>query len=197
MTNNNILVIGDVHGKLKEYQKIVDKHNGLSIQVGDFGFKKEHSWHLQNIDSIHNKVCFGNHDDYTFLLKPHSLGDFNNDFFPDTMTIRGAKSIDRIYRKENIDWWANEEMNMVEMQNAVDVYEIKKPKIVISHECPNIVKRDIFGIMEKSITSNGFQMMFELHPPDLWIFGHHHKSINTMIGGTNFICLKELETFII
>ena len=39
---NSILIIGDVHGKLKEYHDIIKTHKGISIQVGDFGFRKEH-----------------------------------------------------------------------------------------------------------------------------------------------------------
>lgn len=38
--SNNLLIIGDVHGKINQYWKLIQKHNGRSIQVGDFGFKK-------------------------------------------------------------------------------------------------------------------------------------------------------------
>ena len=44
-----LLIIGDVHGKVNEYYKLLQKHKGVSIQVGDFGFKKEHKWHLNLI----------------------------------------------------------------------------------------------------------------------------------------------------
>ena len=64
-----LLIIGDVHGKVNEYWKILQKWDKrhCSIQVGDFGFKKQHEWHLKNIDFSQHQINFGNHDDYSFL----------------------------------------------------------------------------------------------------------------------------------
>lgn len=193
-----ILLIGDVHGKIDQYWKILQKNNGIkSIQLGDFGFKKEHNWHLQNIDSEQHKICFGNHDDYTFLNEPYSLGNYSFDEENSLFSIRGAFSIDKFYRSENISWWSNEELNNSEMQEAIDSYIENKPKIVISHDCPNIVRKTFFGIFDKSLTSNGMQIMLDSHKPDLWIFGHHHEHADKVIEGTRFICLDELERFFI
>ena len=68
---------------------------------------------------------------------------------------------------------------------------------MITHDCPHEARKQLFGIDEKSITTNGLQAMFESHQPDLWVFGHHHKSKNELINGTRFICLTELETMVI
>ncbi len=193
---SGMLVIGDVHGKVDNYWKILQKHKGTSIQVGDFGFKKQHDWHLKNIDHSQHQINFGNHDDYTYLYEPHSLSNFSVST-TGLMTIRGAYSIDKAYRTENLDWWANEELNYDEMQNAIDFYNFNKPKIIISHDCPHEARQQLFGINGKSITSNGLQVMFENHQPDLWIFGHHHCRKNEIINGTRFICLEELGTFVI
>jgi predicted phosphodiesterase len=194
---HNILLIGDIHGKINEYWKILQKHNGESIQVGDFGFKKQHCWHLDNIDNAKHKICFGNHDDYTFLNEAHSLNNYSYRSKESLMTIRGAWSIDKAYRIENVSWWANEEMNYNEMKDAIDFYCKTKPRIIVSHECPQKIRNMLFGIQEKSITTNGMQSMLESHQPDLWIFGHHHESRNELIAGTRFICLNELETYLI
>lgn len=189
-----MLIIGDVHGKIDNYWKILQKNKNVnSIQVGDFGFKKQHEWFLKNIDYTQHKINFGNHDDYTYLYKPHSLGNFSFSKETCIMTIRGPYSVDKSYRTENIDWWANEELNYKEMQSAIDHYQYNKPKIVISHDCPFEIRKKLFDITEKSITTNGLQQMFEMHQPELWIFGHHHKSKNRIINGTHFICLEELE----
>lgn len=199
MKLNNLLIIGDIHGKLDKYQKIINNHKGNSIQVGDFGFEKHHRWHLDNIDSSKHKVNFGNHDDYTFLLSKHSLhnSSYINKNGEEIMTVRGAYSIDKDYRIPGVSWWANEELNYNEMKLIIDSYIKKKPKIMITHDCPQIIRNYFFGITDKSITSNGLQTMFEEHQPDLWVFGHHHRSKNEIINGTHFICLAELETMII
>ena len=189
----NPLIIGDVHGKYGQYWRILQETSAPSLQLGDFGFSEAHEFHLKHLDSSQHKVLFGNHDDYSYLRKPHSLGDhgFTNGIF----TVRGAWSIDRAYRTEGRDWWANEELNYNEMQGAIDTYAECRPEIVITHDCPHEVRQALFGIHDKSITSSGLQVMFEQHQPALWIFGHHHKSRNEVINGTRFICLNELETY--
>ena len=42
-----MIIIGGVHGKLKEYWDIIHSipNQNKTIQVGDFGFSKEHFWH--------------------------------------------------------------------------------------------------------------------------------------------------------
>ena len=192
-----LLVIGDVHGLVDKYWKILQKHKGMSIQVGDFGFKQQHEWHLKNIDFTQHTINFGNHDDYTYLYQPHSCSNWSYAYESKLMTVRGAYSVDKAYRTENVDWWTNEELNYEEMQQAIDFYTFNKPKIMITHDCPQEVRQHLFYIHEKSITTNGLQVMFEQHQPDLWIFGHHHKSENEVINGTRFICLAELETLLL
>jgi hypothetical protein len=192
--NPKLIVIGDVHGKLLKYRNILDKHKSFSsIQVGDFGFQKHHDWHIKHIDGDKHKINFGNHDYYPYLFEKHSLENYsliNNEI----MTIRGAFSIDKIYRTEGVDWFANEELNYGDMKAAIDFYETNKPKIVISHDCPHEIRKLLFGIEAKSITTNGLQIMLEIHKPELWIFGHHHTSIDEVIDGVRFRCLAELET---
>jgi hypothetical protein len=191
--NPNIIIIGDVHGKLIQYHKILkDFPNHSSIQVGDFGFQKHHDWHMENINANQHKINFGNHDYYPYLFETYSLENYsliNNEI----MTIRGAWSIDKIHRTEGIDWFANEELNYGDMQAAIDFYETNKPRIVISHDCPHNIRKLLFGIEQKSITTNGLQVMLEIHKPELWVFGHNHISVNEVIDGTKFICLEELE----
>ncbi len=193
--NNELIAIGDVHCKISAYLEIIKKHDGDSIQVGDFGFDIEHEWHLKNVNSTKHKVNFGNHEDYRFLNKPHSLGNFS--YIPkyELLSVRGALSIDQHKRIEGVDWFRNEELEYNELNLAIDHCELKKPKIIISHDCPHEVRKHLFDIHEKSTTSNGLQGMFEVHQPDIWIFGHFHRSKDEVINGTRFICLAELEVF--
>ncbi len=195
--SENLLVIGDVHRKINEYKRILQNHKGCSIQVGDFGLKEEHEWHLQNIDHSNHAVNFGNHDDYTFLSQPHSLSHWSYVHTSKLMTVRGAFSKDKIHGIKDLDWWENEELSYEEMIKAICYYEHNKPKIMITHDCPQSVREELFKIEDKSLTSNGLQAMFEIHQPDIWIFGHHHRSKNEVINGTRFICLSELETMIL
>lgn len=192
-----IVIIGDVHGKTQQYKQIVDKCD-FSICVGDFGFKEEWDWYLNNIvpnSSGFHYINPGNHDYGPYMSdKTKSLGDFSQFFKLGIFTVRGAFSIDRVYRTEGIDWFPNEELVYQEGLECLDRYIEMKPSVVISHDCPHSIRKHLFGIDQKSNTSNLLQAMFNEHQPDLWVFGHHHKSVNCKKGSTKFICLSELET---
>lgn len=192
-----ITIIGDVHGKINEYHKIISNCE-QSICVGDFGFRKEWEWLDNNKISINHKINMGNHD-YIPVVNRH-LNSFGNHFYSpifNLFTVRGADSIDKHLRIESKDWFANEELNYQEQLDAFDKYIECKPRIVISHDCPQSVMTSLFGYPEKSQTRIMLEHMYNEHKPELWIFGHHHKSVNTNILGTNFICLNELETYVI
>lgn len=185
-----MLIIGDVHGKVLEYQEKVSKYPE-SICVGDFGFKKQHTWHINNMSPSH-KINLGNHDDPAYVNAPHSCGNFS--FRDGIFTVRGADSIDKHLRTEGIDWFPNEELTYAEMQEAVDAYIAIRPSVVVTHDCPQSIRRLMFGIYDSSLTSQGLEIMLQKHQPDVWIFGHHHVSMNELVGKTSFICLAELET---
>ena len=193
----NILIIGDVHGKVNEYYKILQKYKPeLSIQLGDFGFKKEHEWFLKNIDCDKNKIIFGNHDDTSFVSEEYSLGNYTHFHRePEIMFVRGADSIDKKYRVEGQSWWRNEELSYLEMDEVIKQYVKWKPEIMITHDCPQSIREKVFGIQDKSLTSMGLQSMLDIHKPKLWIFGHHHKSVDVVIDDVRFICLNELEVY--
>jgi len=148
----NVTVIGDVHGHIKEYKEITDQCN-ISICVGDFGFEKEWDWHEQHVQGYNHFINMGNHD-YLPYVDDHyvSLGNWNYFDKFDIFTVRGADSIDKVHRREGVDWFANEELNYAEGLEAFDAYIKYKPKIVISHDCPQSVMVTLFGYPEKSQT---------------------------------------------
>ncbi len=183
--------IGDVHGKIHEYQRIIENEKGPTVQLGDFGFHEAHTWHINNVNPSRHKVLFGNHDDYRFLESAHSLRDWyvGGGF----MSVRGAMSVDRSQRIEGIDWFREEELSYLKMREAIEVAMEVRPTVIFSHDCPTEVRRALFGIRETTATSNGLQALFEAYQPHTWVFGHHHKSRNEKINGVRFICLAELE----
>ena len=46
---------------------------------------------------------------------------------------------------------------------------------------------------DSSRTRQALDAMFDIHKPDLWLFGHWHDSQDRNVMGTRFICLNELE----
>jgi hypothetical protein len=194
--------IGDVHGKFKQYKRLI-KEVPESIQVGDLGvgFFSEHGIPAQNppydtMVSNNSRFIRGNHDNPT-VCKKHSqwIPDGyvkNNMFF-----LGGARSIDAAFRIEHLSWWRDEELSYPELQTLIDVYKQIKPEIMITHDIPKYVVRDLFSAEQKldfpSITRDALQIMWEEHKPKLWIFGHWHFSRDVEISDCRFICLNELE----
>jgi hypothetical protein len=199
---SGVTLIGDVHGKYKRYHEIIrekDRHP-YTIQLGDFGFNYDT---LKNVDPDRHKFIGGNHDNYDIVTQvPHYLGDFGNfslngvDFF----FYRGAHSIDRMYRTAGVDWWMQEENTIETFMEARKLYAETKPKVVLTHCCPtNIIPSLLppFSQIMQSTTDWALQELYNIHQPELWIFGHYHVSrvIQNSWVDTKFVCVNELEMY--
>lgn len=192
-----LMIIGDVHGKLNSYYEIILREKPeFSVQLGDFGFKKHHEWFLGMMDTYRHKILFGNHDYYPYLDKPHSLRDFHEQVLPSghkIFYVRGAWSIDQAQRIEGIDWFHEEEMSITRWNECILTYEQFKPDIVISHDCPYSIYKEFFDIYQPNRTNMGLDTLLDIHVPQEWYFGHHHKPRRQEFRGCSFICLGELQ----
>lgn len=208
-----IRLCGDVHGKYDKYYNLI-KDQQASIQLGDLGFSYKI---LDHLDSTRHIVIPGNHDNYDIVHKyDHILDSFGEyehcglEFF----FVRGGFSIDWQFRLHEErqhgprfkSWWQQEELSIAKLENAINLYEMVKPKVVLTHECPrSIVKNITDGRILKDYgydpekfttrTSEALDAMLRVHEPDLWVFGHYHRSLDKTIGKTRFKCLAELEHF--
>jgi len=193
-----MIIVGDVHGKINSFLKLLKKIPKKEIiQLGDLGFKEEHDWALKNHKKYNFKVLFGNHDYYPMLNEEHSLGNWGFNTLNDgrvVFWVRGANSIDLHHRTEGVDWFSNEELTYMEFHDIINHYEKIKPDVMITHDCPDIIVEELFKFNSfKSITSQGLGAMFSLHQPEQWIFGHHHKDVTKIINNCQFTCLNELN----
>lgn len=202
-----IRFIGDVHGKWDKYKKLIGGCK-RSLQVGDFGVgfinpydEKPYSNppydHMAKGDHFFIR---GNHDNpgacarHPFWVKDGGSVFGRDDIF----CVGGAVSIDKHRRTERYDWWPDEELSYAELCKVVDIYELVKPKIVVSHECPDsVISRVVHekGIPKFDIpctTRKCFDNMLEIHKPDVWIHGHWHFGHHTIHKGVEFIGLGEL-----
>lgn len=200
-----LTVIGDVHGKVDSYRKIVCKAE-YSVQVGDlslFGYDG-----LVDIDPAYHRFFGGNHEQYSTINEcPNSLGDFGEfelggvKFF----FVRGAFSIDAALRSPMVDWWPQEELSLHQCYECLRLYQQIKPDLVLTHDCPTAICQIIgnpqvlvnYGFDPVTFTTNTqslLQAMINYHKPSRWFFGHHHKSIKVKYHGIEFQCLNELET---
>lgn len=192
----SITVIGDAHGQYDRYVNMARKRD-YTVQIGDLGFKYGC---LDSLDPERHKVVGGNHDNYSIIANwPHYLGDYGMaslggvDFF----FYRGAYSIDRQYRTIGVDWWEGEQLKIEDFMKAREVYREAKPEIVLTHDCPESIGMMLLppgAHVYQNTTSWALQELFNIHQPKTWVHGHWHLSRRISHGGTEFICLDELET---
>jgi calcineurin-like phosphoesterase family protein len=203
-----IRFIGDVHCKWGPYKKLI-KGCERSLQVGDFGVGFINSVTLKPYsnppyDHMAKGEHFfirGNHDNPSACKRhPFWVKDGGSVFgHDDIFCVGGAFSIDKDRRTENYDWWHDEELSYKQLCNILDAYELVKPKIMVTHECPDSVisrvcqAKGIHKYDIPSVTRRCFDNMLEIHKPDLWIHGHWHLSAWTIHKGVQFIALNELE----
>jgi hypothetical protein len=217
--------IGDCHGKFDTYKWIIDKmvlpqdrsiyHSkdtvedvepmgvvGLdcSLQVGDFGvFNKfdieELEWMKESPQ--HKWIC-GNHDNPHLVNElPNCLGYHGYDKDLEMFWLGGGLSIDKEWRTQGLDWWAEEELPFPKLYELAEEFADLKPKIVVSHECPISIKRFVLGFIDdyygKGRHEEVMEHMFQLHQPEYWIAGHYHKRYSSVVNGCKFEILNEMS----
>ncbi len=197
--------IGDVHGKYGAYETIM-KHNKNTIQIGDMGvgFRRYDGWNAGSyypnppydkmVEGGHRFIR-GNHDNPSVCSR-HTQWIADGSVEGEMMFVGGAYSVDKDFRVEDFSWWPDEELSHKDFELVQETFKKHKPRIMVTHDCPAEVvpaihTKSLFGM---SRTQHYLQECFAAHQPDIWIFGHHHKSFRYKINGTLFICLNELET---
>jgi hypothetical protein len=201
------VLIGDVHGKYTQYKGIIKTHKD-SIAIGDMGvgFMNREGQYSANppydlMVKQNARFIRGNHDN-PGTCKRHTQWIPDGTIENKVMFIGGAYSIDQMYRTENQSWWADEELSTEELNNLVDVAVALKPTVMVTHDCPQDITRDVFlgHSLHKPLypnrTAQAFSSIRQMCHPHikLWIFGHWHKDTDVMIDGCRFICLGELQT---
>lgn len=212
-------IVSDVHGNLKRYKSLAEG-SPYSLQIGDLGFTYTYKKLLgdKDFDVSRHKYFAGNHDDYDFCKRgldantysrfsQFNLGDYGMrshgglDFY----VIRGAFSVDWMYRTMGLDLFANEEFELTQHDAIIEDFVKAKPDIVFSHECPQSVGYggsrllkgpDILVRLgynyDTFSTKTGIllQKMFEAHQPKEWLFAHYHQNWEDTVNGTRFRCIE-------
>ena len=198
--------IGDVHGKFNRCRDII-RDCPASIQVGDMGvgfglilgdeLKPMANPPFNSMSKGNHRFIRGNHDNPE-VCKRHKFWIPDGTVENDMMFIGGADSIDKGFRIEGVSWWRDEQLSQKEFEKIIDVYLTVKPRIMVTHDCPQYIAANFLynhdpEMLEKTTTRNALHAMWFLHKPEIWVFGHWHKSFDQVINGTRFICLAELE----
>ena len=197
-----IRFIGDTHANFRLYRAVAtapvetdDWTNKIfvpSIQVGDFGMGFNTA---PPILAPEHRFIRGNHDNPQLCAEhPNWIADGSVEDLPSgakMILIGGAFSVDKDMRVEG-----DEQLPQAALKRLCEVYGDVKPTVMVTHDCPEVVAWDLFpGHMKfryPSRTRQAFQTMLAIHKPERWIFGHWHRSRNTVVGSTQFICLRKV-----
>jgi len=191
--------IGDIHGKFGAYRRII-KNLPESIQVGDMGVGFNCPGEdILSIPSEHRFIR-GNHDDPQACKQyVNYLGDFGFRHIRGKLLfyVSGAYSIDKNSRILGISWWEDEELSYQQFARCIELYERVKPDWVVSHECPAKTLGQIRACTSDHLnpTTKALQMMFDIHQPELWVFGHHHYDKEFDMGKTHFVLLGSASVY--
>ena len=210
-----ITFISDIHGDIDGYLKLVDQSE-YSYQVGDLFYGMNGTKEIPDLGLKHRFIA-GNHDHPSIYDHPNCLGKYlswdTDDFrlynqkpnsvfqkfnHPIMFSISGAETPlhEQNHLKKDGKWWPEEQLSHKEMICALDEYSKTLPQVVISHDAPDIVKSLCFKFSAKStLTSKILNLMYKIHQPTWWIFGHWHRNIDRKIGNTNFVCRDIMGTF--
>jgi len=108
------------------------------------------------------------------------------------LTIGGAESTDKEYRKEHISWWKDESITNNDIKNAL--YNLAKVNnkvdIVITHTMPlSVLYQEPFYSMTRGIPKNSeikLEEIKKITDYKKWYFGHWHLDKELK---NNFYCL--------
>jgi predicted phosphodiesterase len=178
---------------------MIKKIDGPSIQLGDMAHGFPNTF-LPELPSQH-KFIRGNHDNPELCkTHPNYLGEFGYIEEWDIFYLGGGWSTDWDSRIPGVSWWYDEELSMRQCYEALKLYEVSKPRIVLSHDCPEIAKISMLIYLygkhaynQPSRTNQLLQAMFELHNPSYWCFGHFHHTRKFIIHKTAFQCLGKAQ----
>lgn len=218
-----VMLAGDWHGSthwaLSALEQALARGADTVIQVGDFGWWVEGDFTREYLGSLQRFVhdtgldfywLDGNHEDHS--------REFTDERYPDLtylprgyrwswwdktwMSVGGAVSVDKAWRKEGVSWWPNE------ILTEEEVYYASRPPgvdIVLAHDCPKGV--DIPGIGPNTKQRPGemrwpvdalaraeahrekMRHIWKATRPTLWVHGHYHRRYEAWLRETRFIGL--------
>lgn len=185
--------VGDVHADWQPFLKKIKNCKQPIVQVGDFGIGFGVNIEPEKLpDNFY--FINGNHDNsaecrnYKNFLGRYGFNEELNIFY-----IGGGESIDKHLRTPGLDWWEDEQLNTLEANKALELYEKIKPAIVVSHEAPREQAEHLCHLHSTSWTCKILNEMLKINRPLRWIHGHYHKTFTQEIQGTIYHSLGILK----
>lgn len=180
--------------------------NDLLLVAGDFGFpwdgsKSDEYW-LDWMEDLPFSVAFcdGNHVNFsllyqyhlnkwcggmTHILRPHIHHLMRGEIFHlcghSFFVFGGARSVDKIYRKEGKSWWPEEIASYQEMENGINNLEKNNFNVdyILTHCAPNRIVDILFPYENQHDTMSSYLEHVCIRTTfDKFFCGHYHINRN-------------------
>lgn len=159
-----IYILGDLHGSWSALKRVAALVNSddVIIQVGDFGIYPSCLDDLKESfpDGFPCKVLVvdGNHEDFNIINQwsKDTPTEFHTNFFymPRGYVteingevfgfLGGAESVDRAWRTLGLDWFAEERVQMEDIDKLISNLKGRTIDVLITHSPPEFVNRTYF-----------------------------------------------------
>ena len=190
-----VIITGDVHERFGYLNKVINKRKpDIVICCGDFGYWPPLMFNSTRPKPQGSKIYWvdGNHENFNELGLLIENRSSKNEFepiewLPDVyymnrgsvleigdkrvLFVGGARSYDKEYRTEGIDWFPNEVLTEEQFEKFPDV----DVDVVISHTMPRTMM-PVYGV-EKRKEDPSWRILdkvFLKYVPKEWYFGHWH-----------------------
>lgn len=204
-----IYMVGDVHADFSVFSYIAKhvKPEDTVIQVGDFGFYAEplKTWKHMFPDGFPCRVLAidGNHEDYRILRSSMATPDvltpyWTNLYYVPRGTVMeiegklfgflgGACSVDRYWRREEIQWWKDEQVSLDDVARLKANVGDRQLDYLITHQAPSSViaatfpplSRTRWGLPDdwEDISAMRIEQAWQELKPKRTLCGHMHRAV--------------------
>lgn len=200
---------GDTHGNIIRLLMLPDEEmtkDDLVIVLGDFGVFWDNQVFtemlLEELGKKNFTTCFvdGNHENFNMIKQMEEVIEWNGGraglliggvihlmrgeiYEIDGKRVGvcgGANSIDKNRRKEDVTWWAAEEVSNQDIENFIyNLGTNKQIDLMLTHDCPASMLKTIAlysGVNGAKISNSQMQLerINQIANINKWCFGHWH-----------------------
>lgn len=135
-------------------------------------------WHGGKIHKIRKNVFH--------LMRGYLFEIGNKKFF----TMGGATSVDKDYRIENFDWWAQEKPTQEEKDFALfNARAAEKVDFIITHCAPSGILSLLNATYKKDEVTDFMEELLDTLDFKKWFFGHYHQDRSLWYKNKDFLAL--------
>lgn len=189
-----LIVYGDNHAEWGTFNNNTRYKDDEFIILGDVGLGFNG---YKDPPTLPDNIKFfrGNHDSPEVCKSyPNCLGDYG--IIKDKIGFfAGGYSLDYMNRTPGLSWWYDEELSMVEMENAYTLFEEAQPEIMLSHEAPAFIVKGMYPNSYIPTRTSQFLESIAINIKSIkyWYFGHYHRSYYKEFMGIQYYGIDEHE----